>query len=400
MNKFTYVLLFFSCIALTSLGQDKYNEAWNNDETSIIIDAFYMNELDIDKIKSDSRVVGLIHKATEGVNTVDPKFTERQKGAYKNHMLFGAYHLGTNADPKEQADLFLQTVNDNENTLLVLNLQRDADDAMTPEGAEEFITYVYESTGKYPVVHVNDKMFKDITSKYDESSVFAKCLLWYERLRKELPLESLKNSVWSDYFLWQFSSKLNCNKNGECLYNVPGTKYDIDVSVFADDRNALSYVWNTNQLDPNLSFEVTDLNGYFKSDIYCKDKSKIENIRYVEVSNSESDEIVDRYLVYENNGRTLVSRKMFKFMAQKMDAYVIDDTRTIASPETSLTHLEVENVGDVFNVTMTSYAPPKKGKSISEQAEINKKVKFMLGNMTEPGTTDAVMYDIKFECDN
>ncbi len=383
------------CLFFLASAQTKYKQAWKSASSSIILDAFYMNDLDVDKIKTDEKVVGLIHKATEGVNTVDPKFSERQAGAYKNHMLLGAYHLGTNADVPKQVELFLQTVNDTKNTLLVLNLQRQGEDAMNPEQAEQFVEMVYERTGKYPVIYVNDHIFQQIIKNYDGSSIFAHCLLWYERLKKELPIASLKNDIWEDYFLWEFSNGLNCSGQGKCLYNVPGAKYDVAVSVFSQDRNALPYVWNTNQLAKGLKFDVTDMMEYFPKDIYCKNKTKIENIRYVEVSNEADKSIVDRYLVYENNGRTLVSRKMFEFIGEKMDLFGRQGYSGQKTMQKVLNSMMIKREGNVFYV---EYRGNPGGGTLSEAA-VERDMKIMLGDMADEDVDGAMLYDIRLECD-
>lgn len=79
---------------------------------------------------------------------------------------------------------------------------------------------------------VENKQYKD---------VFTNCKLWYARFRKDIP--DFKNPIWNNYTFWQFSSEINCKKTGECLYNLPGTRYDMDVNIYNGSRAELLSQW-------------------------------------------------------------------------------------------------------------------------------------------------------------
>lgn len=52
-------------------------------------------------------VLGIIHKASQGIHTLDPQYTVRRKAAQDGGLLWGAYHFLDSSDAADQADFFL-----------------------------------------------------------------------------------------------------------------------------------------------------------------------------------------------------------------------------------------------------------------------------------------------------
>lgn len=219
----------------------EFNQAWNDLEKPIIIDAYGPNPIDWDKIALDKRLKGIIHKCSQGL-VKDEGYQSREQKAKSNNYLWGAYHLGTNDDPVAQADFFLSQITDIDNTLIALDLEETANPKfMNLENAEKFIQHIKLTTGRYPVLYCNNNVLKEINSKYGTNSVFAKCPLWYARFRKDIP--NFEQSTWETYTLWQFSSEINCSKTGKCLYNIPGCEFDMDINVFNGSIQELEILW-------------------------------------------------------------------------------------------------------------------------------------------------------------
>ena len=213
-----------------TLTSDPYQEPWADTLRPIIIDAYGPNEIDWEEMVKDKRVIGIIHKATQGLR-VDSKYMDRRATAKKLGYKWGSYHLGMPGKPVEQATFYLNTLEDSENEILALDLEGlDGNKFMGLEEAKLFIQTIYEKTSRYPMLYCNDLVFKKITRDYPNDSLFSKCPLWYARFRKEI--SSFGTATWKTYTLWQFSSEINCQKTGTCLYNVPGTKYDMDINVY------------------------------------------------------------------------------------------------------------------------------------------------------------------------
>src|SRR5215471_8589946 len=77
---------------------------------------------DLSKAKA-SGIVGVMHKATQGISFRDPMFVENRKKALDAGLLFGAYHFGTGAGGVEQAAFFLDVARPLEGDLLVLDFE-------------------------------------------------------------------------------------------------------------------------------------------------------------------------------------------------------------------------------------------------------------------------------------
>jgi lysozyme len=95
-------------------------------------------------------IVGVIHKATQGSSMVDNMYQQNRQKAQAAGLLWGAYHFGTKGDGAAQADFFLQKVNPDAQTLLVLDYEPNGNSTMTLDQARAFVARVNEVTGRFP----------------------------------------------------------------------------------------------------------------------------------------------------------------------------------------------------------------------------------------------------------
>lgn len=219
----------------------EFNEPWQNSNRPIIIDAYHLNSIDWDIMTSDSQVVGVIHKATQGTKADTALISRRQK-AQEKQILFGTYHLGMAGDPIEQANFYLETIGDYSNELIALDLEEvENPKFMNLENALIFIDHIYEETNRWPLLYCNRNVMNQIIESYGDTSHFSNCPLWYARFRSDIP--DFNPTTWRTYALWQFSSEINCQETGNCLYNVPGTAFDMDVNVFNGTKEELMISW-------------------------------------------------------------------------------------------------------------------------------------------------------------
>jgi len=222
--------------------QASLNRPWEREDTSIVIDAYEGNGIDWNKMATDTKVIGVIHRSSIGAR-IDKKYFERKKIALERGYLWGAYHLGRRGNTKAQADLFLDLIGEDEDTLMILDLEDTASSSfMSIEEAIVFMEYVYEKTGKIPTVYANHTTTKKLNSLVKDNPIFQQSKLWYARFKSHVT--DYPGSLWKNYFLWQFSSEINCSRTGTCLYNVPGTEYDMDVNVFNGPAGELTARWN------------------------------------------------------------------------------------------------------------------------------------------------------------
>ena len=222
--------------------QASLDRPWERGDTSIVIDAYEGNGIDWDKMATDPKVVGVIHRSSIG-SRVDTKYVSRKKIALERGYLWGAYHLGRRGNTKAQADLFLSLIGDEPDTLMILDLEDTASSRfMSIEEAIVFMEYVYEKTGKIPTVYANHSTTVKLNTLVKNNPLFQQSKLWYARFKAKVT--DYPGSLWANYFMWQFSSEINCSRTGTCLYNVPGTEFDMDVNVFNGPPAELVNQWN------------------------------------------------------------------------------------------------------------------------------------------------------------
>lgn len=222
--------------------QDSLNAPWKRDDTSIVIDAYEQNGIDWDEMASDTKMVAVIHRSSIGLR-VDKKYVERKKIAKERGYLWGAYHLGYRGNTIAQADLFLSLVDGEEDTLMILDLEDTSSSRfMSLDEAKVFMDYVYEKTGRIPIVYANHSTTKKMNTKFKNDPIFQQSRLWYARFKSRVT--DFPAGIWKNYFMWQFSSEINCSRTGSCLYNVPGTTKNMDVNVFMGDATELMLQWN------------------------------------------------------------------------------------------------------------------------------------------------------------
>lgn len=219
-----------------------FNHPWTQNDSTIVIDAYEGNSIDWNKMATDQKVAAVIHRSSIGLKT-DTLYLSRKKIALERGYLWGAYHLGYKGNTIAQADLFLSLVQDEPNTLMILDLENATSGTlMSIDEAVVFMNYIYEKTGRILVVYANDSTTKLLNQKAKNNSLLQQSKLWYARFKSTVT--DFPIGIWPNYFLWQFSSELNCSTNGSCLYNVPGTKSDMDVNIYNGSASELASEWN------------------------------------------------------------------------------------------------------------------------------------------------------------
>jgi GH25 family lysozyme M1 (1,4-beta-N-acetylmuramidase) len=214
---------------------------WKSADTTIVIDAYEGNSIDWDKMAIDRKVAGVIHRSSSGTKA-DSQYSSRKKIAKDRGYLWGAYHLAKKGDPIGQAKFFLSMINNDVDTLMILDLEDTSSGSfMTVDEAVIFMNYVYEQTGRIPVIYANHTVTIQLNAKVKSNPLFQQSKLWYARFKSSIT--DYPVGIWPNYFLWQFSSEINCTTTGSCLYNVPGTKFDMDVNIFNGTARELASQW-------------------------------------------------------------------------------------------------------------------------------------------------------------
>ena len=248
MKKF--VLFLFSLMISTApfvfAQTGEFSEPWADETKAILIDPYQGNEIDWDKLQTDKRVAGIIHRATIG-DRADTKYAARRTEAKRRGYLWGSYHLGKTGDPVAQADFYLRTAEPTDDELIALDIEGlDSPPNLTLENAVKFINRIKEKTGRYPVLYANQAVVLEISRKYKKTSVFSQIPLWYARFKSTVT--DFPKDTWATYAIWQFASEINCavdtnlDPNKEkwdcnqtrpsCPYKVAGADRCMDVNVY------------------------------------------------------------------------------------------------------------------------------------------------------------------------
>jgi lysozyme len=184
---------------------------------------------------AEAGIVGVIHKATEGVGYVEPHFVERAPLAQQAGLLWGAYHFGTGRrSGADQADFFLATVGATPQTLLVLDFEQNPrGPSMSLEQARDFVTRVQQQTGRWPGLYAGHYLRDQLGDEAD--AVLSQCWLWYAEYA---PAPQRVPTQWASWTLWQYTD----GTNGPPPRTVTGIG-PCDRDQFNGDLAALRALW-------------------------------------------------------------------------------------------------------------------------------------------------------------
>lgn len=169
--------------------------------SNTVIDLSHHNSaiLQFGNAKADG-IIGVIQKATQGTDYVDPTFTKNRDAALAAGLLFGAYHFGTGSDGVAQAEHFLSTVQPDGNTLVALDFEDNpTGPSMTLEEAQAFVTHIKSELGRWPVFYSGHTIKRVLGSAADP--VLKNCPLWLAQFGPT----PVVPACWSTWTLWQYT---------------------------------------------------------------------------------------------------------------------------------------------------------------------------------------------------
>ena len=122
MRTIASVLIAISSSAATSqILAAEFDAPWKDSAVALLIDPYYGNSIDWDKLATQPRVVAVIHKATIGTSKLDAGYAKRKEEARKRGYLWGSYHWGVTGQPEKQADFYIDTVKPGPDELIALD---------------------------------------------------------------------------------------------------------------------------------------------------------------------------------------------------------------------------------------------------------------------------------------
>ena len=180
-----------------------------------------------------SGTLGVIYKASEGLTWTDPTYAQSRALAEKAGLLWGAYHFGTNADGKAQADAFLKAADPAESTMIALDFEKNPT-PMTLSIALDFLHEVEQRLGRKPKLYTGSYMF-DLFG-HTPCPQLAPYGVWWAQYAAEAQV----HPTWKAYWLWQYSD----GHNGPAPNSVPGFGA-CDCDHFDGDAMALVASWTS-----------------------------------------------------------------------------------------------------------------------------------------------------------
>ena len=213
-----------------------------------------VNDFRLAKLRS--RILGVIHKASEGGDWRDPLYTRRRTAAESAGLLWGAYHFGTHEySGAAQARLFLDAARPGPATLMALDLEfneQNPANTMKLHQAEDFVRAVVAATGRHPMIYTNAAWADNepmghpehrLGGRVTEHSILASCPLWLAdyRTQPEVP------SAWRDkgWHFWQYAGDTDDGgPRGRRVRNVSGVDR-CDRNLFRGDASMLRRFWTS-----------------------------------------------------------------------------------------------------------------------------------------------------------
>ena len=169
--------------------------------SNVVVDLSHHNQnLDFSEMKDPGGILGIIHKATQGVKYADPTYDDHMTRALDAGLLWGAYHFGTGADGIEQAQHFLDVVQPDGQTLLALDFEANPHGpSMNLEDARSFVTHINQITGHWPVLYSGYYIKQLLGSNHDP--ILQQCPFW---LAQYGPTAVVPPN-WQTWTLWQYT---------------------------------------------------------------------------------------------------------------------------------------------------------------------------------------------------
>lgn len=184
-------------------------------------------------------IVGVIHKATQGVSFQDKTYPTRMPLALSAGLLWGAYHFGTSGDGAAQADYFLNYAKPASSTLVALDFEENGPaGTMLLADAKKFVKRVFEVTGRYVGLYSNSFIVRQLEGQPQPDPLLKNCFLWYASYRDQPPSGLPKSfPTWT---LWQYTD----GNNGPDPHEVDGVG-PCDRDSFNGDLRRLNALWNS-----------------------------------------------------------------------------------------------------------------------------------------------------------
>jgi len=204
---------------------------------NVVVDLSHHNET-VDFVKAKAAgIVGVIHKATQGLTYVDKTYASRRIKALDCGLLWGAYHFGVGADGSDQAQFFLDVVQPDDRTLLILDYESNlTGPTMSLDQAREFVEHIGESTGRWPGLYSGHLIKEQLGGVRLPDRQFSKCFLWLAQYAGSKPQNV--PPTFRTWTFWQYTDGVH----GSTPHRVDGVGL-CDRNKFNGSLSQLRKLW-------------------------------------------------------------------------------------------------------------------------------------------------------------
>jgi lysozyme len=200
----------------------------------MVVDLFHGDKVTSWSDLKATGIAGIIHKATESNNYIDPTYNARRQAATSIGFLWGAYHFMRPGDPVAAAHFFLQNADPDEEMLLAL----DHEDAAVPlANAVAWLKEVETYTGRQCVLYSGSLLKEQVEGGKANPSD----LLFVQSRRLWMPEYSLHPRVPEGFalWLWQYTG----DGDGPPPHSREGVDGHIDINSFDGTADQLTDQW-------------------------------------------------------------------------------------------------------------------------------------------------------------
>jgi lysozyme len=187
------------------------------------------SEIDWQAVKRDG-IWGVIYKATESTDYIDPTYDEARRQAKAVGLLWGAYHFFRPGSVAAQVEHFLLHAMPGPDTLLVLDHE---DEGCSIDSVKTFLRMVEEKTGQRPALYSGHVLKEQLGNRID--SYLGDTRLWLAQYGSELEVPA----TWPEgAWLWQFTD----GQAGPSPHAIDGIGR-CDINSFDGTQQQLTATW-------------------------------------------------------------------------------------------------------------------------------------------------------------
>lgn len=214
----------------------------------VIADMNHANSLNLTQLKT-STVIGIIHKATQGIGFADDAYTRRRSSATEMGFLWGAYSFSTGDPVAVNVARFLSVAAPDAHTALCLDFEDNSASEMSGDQAYEFLDRLNQAVGHGNMIYGGNRIREHIDPQQAKWIDMAKVTrLWQSRYIGLQPADTpeLFHSIspippWTSNFMIQYAA----DGFGPGPHQVSGLENGADLSAYNGTADELRAAWAT-----------------------------------------------------------------------------------------------------------------------------------------------------------